>query len=775
MSRLVESISSGGKRPQRPTETASVASLSAQNAAIAMMNVHPSGTDEDERALLRALIDQVPDLLFVKDRECRFVLANDATARDLGQTTPDALIGKTDLDFYDEPLARKYLRQEHDIMFNGLSFVDIEERSWDRSAAEAWFSVTKLPLRNADGAVIGLVGCCRDITQRKREERLHSGESAILERITGNAELGEVLDTLLLLVEAECPGIKASLLVTDEEGAQLKASAAPSLPRSWIAELKLVPIAEGVGSCGTAAFRRAPVIVTDVETDPLWRNHRDAIRPYGLRACWSWPILAADGAVLGTSAMYCAEARAPSAIETRLAAFTTHIAGIAIQRKQSEDRIRFLAQNDALTGLPNRFRIEPTIDHAVRNAAQVMAELAVVFIDVDGFKNVNDDLGHRAGDAVLKIIADRLLSILGPRESAARFSGDEFVVLLREAGLASGVTLARVGALRAAIGAPIAIDGKVFHLTTSMGVAHYPRDGATAAALIANADAALFRAQELGRDNAQFFTDEMKAGLEGRLFRQEEIRRGLREDEFLLHYQPQVSLKTGRLVGVEALVRWQHPQLGLLGPGEFVPLAEQTGLIVLLGDWVLRTACRQNKAWQQAGLSPVTVSVNVSARQFRERDWVGQVAAALAESDLAPSWLELELTESLIMQDPRQAIATMQELRDLGVHIAIDDFGTGYSNLSSLKTFPISRLKIDQSFVRGLPEAVGDAAITGAVISLGHQLGLGVMAEGVETAEQMAFLRDAGCDDVQGYVIGRPLPAADLAERLAGGPPPLRA
>ncbi len=298
-------------------------------------------------------------------------------------------------------------------------------------------------------------------------------------------------------------------------------------------------------------------------------------------------------------------------------------------------------------------------------------------------------------------------------------------------------------------------------------MAHYPRDGVTADALIANADAALFRAKEFGRDNVQLFTSEMKLGLEGQLFRQEEMRRGLREDEFLLHYQPQVSLTTGQVVGVEALVRWLHPTLGLLSPAEFIPLAEQTGLIVRLGDWVLRRACRQSRAWQRAGLPPVMVSVNVSARQFRERDWVGQVAAALAESDLDPQWLELELTESLIMQDPRKAVMTMQALRDLGVQIAIDDFGTGYSNLSSLNTFPISRLKIDQSFVRGLPAALGSSAITGAVISLGNQLGLNVIAEGVETAAQMEFLRDRGCDAVQGYLVGRPMTAQAVEARLA--------
>ncbi len=390
--------------------------------------------DADSRALLRALIDQVPDLLFVKDVNSRFLLANIATARDLGQATPDALIGRTDLDFHEESLARKYLRQEHEVMFADVAFVDVEERAW-HEAEQKWYSVTKLPLRSAAGEVIGLVGCCRDITDRKREERLRNGEAAILERITVGTDLGAALDSLLRLVERECSAIKASILLADEDGTRLLGSAGPSLSSDWLALTRELPIAEGVGSCGTAAFRREAVIVTDINSDPLWWGGRDAIRPFGMKACWSWPIVSADGTVLGTSAMYCAEARGPSALEQRLASFTTHVAGLAIQRKQAEERIRFLAQNDALTGLPNRARLEPIIDHALRNAGHTRSDLAVVFIDIDGFKNVNDGLGHRAGDGVLKVVAGRLLSMLGPRETAARFSGDEFVVLLREAGL----------------------------------------------------------------------------------------------------------------------------------------------------------------------------------------------------------------------------------------------------------------------------------------------------------------------------------------------------
>ena len=730
--------------------------------------ISPAGASSSSSncAILRALIDGIPHVLFVKDCESRFVVANHAAARAVGQIAAHALIGKSDIDFHEKIAAQEYRRQEQGVMFEGLSFVDVEELCSNLTDGDRWVSVTKLPLQNAAGEVIGLVGCCHDITDRKRIERLHQREAEILKRIAGTDDLSDVLDTLLRLVEAESPGIQASVQLLDEEYEHIDGCVSPSLDRACRRIVQGLSVGEGRCSCGTAVHRKQAVIVTDIELDPLWRDYREAIRPSGLRACWSWPIVGSEGAILGTVAMYSAKTGAPTEVEVRLATFASHVAGIAIRRKQSEDRIRFLAQNDALTGLPNRFRLGPIIEHALRNAAQIKAELAVVLIDIDNFKNVNDDLGHHAGDEVLKVIAERLLSTLGPREAAARLGADEFVVLLRDAGVESGATLARVGALRAVIGAPIAVDDKTFHLTTSIGVAHYPRDGAVAETIIASADSALFRAKEFGRDNVQMFSNEMIVGQKGRLFKQEEIRRALQDQEFLLYYQPQISLRTGRLIGVEALVRWQHPSLGLLSPAEFVPLAEQTGLIVKLGDWVLCTACRQNKAWQLAGLTPVTVSVNVSARQFRERNWINCVAAALNESKLEPCWLELELTESLIMQDLRKAVMTMQELRALGLQIAIDDFGTGYSNLSNLKTFPVNRLKIDRSFVHGLPESQGDVAITGAVIALGHQLGLDVIAEGAETENQLNILRDMGCDNVQGYVTGRAMPAAALEEML---------
>ena len=320
----------------------------------------------------------------------------------------------------------------------------------------------------------------------------------------------------------------------------------------------------------------------------------------------------------------------------------------------------------------------------------------------------------------------------------------------------------RLRALRDAVAEPVEIEGRSFQVTCSMGVAVYPDHGRNATELLARADLAMYRAKEVGRDGMQIFTAELANRAHEKLERQEELRRALAQSELFLQYQPQMDLATGRIFAVEALIRWRHPERGLVSPAAFIPLAEETGLILPIGDWTLRTACRQNKAWQLSGLPPIVVSVNVSARQFQEKDWVERVAAALEESGLEARYLELELTESLIMQDVQQAVETMHRLEKLGVHLAIDDFGTGYSSLSALKRFPVGRLKIDQSFVQDLPGDTDDAAIAQAIISLAHSLQLRVIAEGVETRDQLDFLHEAGCNEIQGYYLSRPIDALAL-------------
>lgn len=443
-------------------------------------------------------------------------------------------------------------------------------------------------------------------------------------------------------------------------------------------------------------------------------------------------------------------------------------------RKEAEDQVQFLAHHDPLTGLPNRALFADRLGQAILHATRRRQPATVVFLDLDRFKLVNDSLGHLAGDEVLKIAADRMVSCLRATDTVARLGGDEFVILLSDPPLAEKGIVQVIEKLRTSVARPIEISAQRFRVSASIGVASFPDDGQDPETLMANADAAMYHAKELGRDNYQFYTAALSASATERLSFAEDLRRALANDEFVLHYQPQIDLETGRIFAVEALVRWQHPVLGMLQPGDFIPLAEETGLIVPIGRWVLETACVQNARWQEDGMVPITVSVNVSARQFADKDLVEHVKAALEKSGLGARYLDIELTESMIMQDLHRGITTMKELEALGTKLSIDDFGTGYSSLSALKSFPINRLKIDQSFIKGLSSGEDDdRAIAAAVISLGQKLKLRVIAEGVETEQQLAFLRQNGCDEVQGFHFSKPIKPDDLANLLERKPPQL--
>jgi diguanylate cyclase (GGDEF)-like protein len=396
------------------------------------------------------------------------------------------------------------------------------------------------------------------------------------------------------------------------------------------------------------------------------------------------------------------------------------------------------------------------LTQALLQAGRDNGHAAVIFIDLDNFKIVNDSLGHNAGDTLLKVVAERMVGCVRATDTVARLGGDEFVIVLGDQAAETAVLTSILDSIRAAMAKPISIEGQQFHVTCSIGIASYPRDGSNPEALLLNADLAMYQAKENGRGSVQFYTAEMNEAAFERRMLQEGLREAIAGRQFELVYQPQVELRTGTIFAVEALVRWRHPKLGMILPSKFIPLAEESGLIVQLGDWVLREACRQNKSWQDAGLAPISVSVNVSARQFREKNWVKRVKDTLRETGLDPKYLELELTESVIMHDIPEAIAAMRELGSLGVHFAIDDFGTGYSSLTALKNFPVARLKIDRSFVRNLADA-SDRKIARAVISLGQKLNMRVIAEGVETDEQLAFLKASECDECQGYRFGKPV------------------
>ena len=437
-------------------------------------------------------------------------------------------------------------------------------------------------------------------------------------------------------------------------------------------------------------------------------------------------------------------------------------------RKQAEETITHMAYHDPLTGLPNRALFEDRLSVALAQARRAGQSLCLMSVDVDHFKLVNDTLGHAAGDHILRAAGERLLGLVRQGDTVARIGGDEFVLLLP--GDVSAAGASRVATdIRNAFGKPFRLDGREVHATISIGISFYPQDGETADALIRNADAALYRAKEAGRSNYQIYTPSMNIGAAERLALDRELRHALEHEEFDIYYQPQVAIGTGEVVGAEALLRWRHPSRGVISPAEFIPLAEETGLIVPLGRWVLRTVSAQAQAWQAAGLPPLRVAANISMRQFQEAGFVQAVAQVLKDTGLDPGRLELEITETTAMRDAAFTISVLRQLREMGVRISIDDFGTGHSALRYLRDFPIHALKIDGSFVRDITTDPNDAALVAEVITLSHRLGLEVVAEGVETREQLDFLRDGGCDQFQGYLCAKPMPADAFEEFLQSG------
>jgi len=435
------------------------------------------------------------------------------------------------------------------------------------------------------------------------------------------------------------------------------------------------------------------------------------------------------------------------------------------KRKAAAERINFLAYYDALTELPNRALLQDRLQQAIADAERYDKALALLFLDLNRFKTINDSLGHHAGDLLLQKVAQRLKDRLRTTDTVARMGGDEFVIVLSNLEDRDAVEEI-AGELHEAISRPMAIEGHALTVSTSIGISRYPDDGPDMQTLMKNADVAMYHCKEAG-ERCMFFTGAMDNMASKRLAIENGLRGALAKGELVLHYQPQLDLRTGKIVGSEALIRWEHPVLGMVSPMDFIPIAEESELIVPIGTWVLREACRMNAQWQRQGLPCVPVAVNVSPEQFRRTDFKTTVTEALADSDLAAKYLELEITETVLIHDPEAVARTFEDIRSIGVQFAIDDFGTGYSSLSYLKELSLSKLKIDQSFVRGVPENADDSAIVRAIVDMARSLALRVIAEGVETRQHADFLRSIQCDQAQGYLYSRPVPAEEFGQLLA--------
>ena len=486
-----------------------------------------------------------------------------------------------------------------------------------------------------------------------------------------------------------------------------------------------------------------------VETEILWagRSGSDALsdRPRQSFAAWKETKIG--------------EAKKWSNDELKLAkSLGTHLY-MAVMQRRVEAIIRHQASHDQLTGLANRLLFNERLSLALANAHQNAEMLAVIFLDLDRFKNVNDTLGHPVGDLLLQGVSRRLTNCLRVGDSIARWGGDEFTVLLYNINSPEEATLICQKIIQS-LSSPFDLDGLELYTKASLGIALAPYDGEDAETLLKNADAAMYKAKQRGRNNYQFYTRAIGSKVSEELNLENQLYKALKKSEFVLHYQPQINLNTGKIVGMEALVRWQHPERGLIFPDRFIPLAEETGFICQIDEWVMRAACLQNREWQLLGLPPMRIAVNLSCRQFLQPNTVQTIAEILSETELNPEYLEIEITETIAMTDVNFTVSVLQQLQEMGIHISLDDFGTGYSSLWSLKNLPLNNLKIDKSFVADLQEGSSGATIVKVAIALGQGLNLQVIAEGVETAEQLAFLQSLHCEIGQGYFFSKPIPAA---------------
>jgi len=652
------------------------------------------------------------------------------------------------------------LRREYDeVIAAGERGIRVERPTTTRKGRQMWTELNRKVLRLGDELII--VTVARDITGRKRaQERqaaharyqqklAHFGEAAL-----GRREVPELVDDALRTVTEALPACAVAYLEPQGSKRELVLRAAAGLPAG--------PAAVG------GAYRATDAVALPAEHGELAIVDRTEgatpLLPYAWAnefRCAALVPVHGDARSLG---VLCVLSRNPGTFgseESKLLVTAGSVLSAGMRRIDSEGRLAFLAQFDPLTGLPNRALLSDRFSQMIVQARRRDRPLGVLFIDLDDFKLVNDSLGHAGGDELLKDAALRLQASVRPGDTVARISGDEFAVVLADLARADDAALVAQKIIDQ-FARPFRVAGRELFVTASIGIAAYPADGDDAESLLGAADAAMYRAKQAGRNGFQFFTADINQRTRARAQVGSELRRALERQEFVLAYQPKFDLRTGTPCGAEALLRWRHPERGLVSPAEFILILEETGLIVPVGEWVLEQVCRDLKAWEAAGLPRFPVAVNLSARQFRHADLDERIRAVIRRHGVDPSLVELEITESQVMQDPEHAKRVIQALNDGGIRVAIDDFGTGYSSLSYLTRFRVGALKIDRSFVANALEDAGDATIVRTIVDMAHTLGFLVVAEGVETQAQAAFLRSLGCEQAQGYYFAKPMPEAEL-------------
>ena len=675
------------------------------------------------RAQLRAVIDAVPARIAARDSNGSYIFRNKYSIESIqgvgphGETTSPA---EDDLD--------------RSVFQTGEMIPLFEQEEIDRQNGIHTWLTTKVPLEEAAGRITGVVTVSLDITQQKEAQKLNTLLATAIEHA------GDVIE------------------ITDAESHFEYVNTA----------FERISGYSRADALGQTPFS---LLMSDRNDDPHYRAVQNAIAGGQV---WHGTLTGRrkDGTLYEQEATI-SPVRDAEGVITHYVAVKRDIT----ERLQTQARIWHLAHHDALTDLPNRVLFQDRLQQAVAQAHRTGQLIAILFIDLDNFKDVNDALGHEFGDLLLKAVTLRLRGCTRETDTVARLGGDEFALI--HTGLDRSEWAAKLAEkVLDRLSEPFSLEGQEVHISASIGVTICPLDHDDPQQIVKNADMAMYRAKNTGRSNYQFYREEMNLAFQARKALERDLRKALANGEFEVFYQPQIDARRNIIVGAEALIRWPHPDRGMISPAEFVPIAEECGLIVPLGEWVLQTACNQNKTWQNLGLPPIRVAVNLSAAQFLYRDLVASVVRMLGTSGLDYAYLELEITEGILMRETEVTINTLRRLTELGIQIAVDDFGTGYSSMAYLKRFPVNKIKIDRAFVTDVTTDRGDAAIVGAVIGLAHGLGLTVAAEGVETVEQAAHLRARGCDELQGYYFGRPVPASEFERRLreiAGERPPMAA
>jgi diguanylate cyclase (GGDEF)-like protein/PAS domain S-box-containing protein len=723
-------------------------------------------------AHLQATLDALPDLLFELDADGRHI-SFVTPRRDWLPIPAEAFLGKTVREIHPPEIANLIMEALYEAEAHGISSFKEYEQSFPGATLWIALSISKKYMANGPPHYIAIA---RDITDRKISEQqriritqLYAALSQCNQAIV-RCQSEEELFPIICRDAVSFGGFKMAWIGrVDAAQERVVPVASYGDGEDYLQGIEISTRADdprGQGPTGRAVRENRPYWCHDFQNDPLTAPWHERSKQFGWHTSASLP-LTCNGEVVGAFSLYGGTVHALDKDAQNLLIEMAMDISFALQsfaheksQQESAAMIEHLANYDPLTGLPNRVLLRDRVQQAIASASRVGQTLALIFLDLDHFKTVNDSLGHSIGDDLLRDVAKRLLGEVREQDTVSRWGGDEFILLLSDC-TAEGAT--RVAEkLLASFATPYQAGKHELNSTPSIGIALYPADGKDFESLAQAADAAMYRAKQEGRNTFRFFTPAMQARSQRFLELESALRGALKNGEFFLHYQPQFAIEDGCLIGAEALVRWQHPTLGLIAPGEFIVIAELSGQILQLGAWVMRQATRQAKAWQDEGLPPISIAVNLSAAQFRQTNLVQQATTILSETGLDARYLELELTESLAMEDPQAAIKTIDALQATGIAISIDDFGTGYSSLAYLKRFRISKLKIDQSFVRDIASDPNDRAIVDAIITMAHSLGFSTIAEGVETAEQLAFLRKHGCQEVQGYYFSKPLPADEF-------------